>query len=58
VGQECCKKKEKCVYNTIINSVTPYGCEVWKIKKKYSLWKWIFGADQQEHPEDRGLEIK
>jgi hypothetical protein len=33
VGQECCKKKEKCIYNTIINSVTPYGCEVWQIKK-------------------------
>jgi hypothetical protein len=34
MGQEYYKKKEKCIYNTIIKSFTSYGCEVWQIKEK------------------------
>jgi hypothetical protein len=26
--------------------------------KKYWLWKRIFGANQQEHPEEKRLEMK
>jgi hypothetical protein len=26
--------------------------------KKYWLWKWTFGADQQEHLEEKRLEMK
>jgi hypothetical protein len=28
------KGKKKCVYKTIIKSITIYGCEVWQIKEK------------------------
>jgi hypothetical protein len=34
MGQECYKKKEKCIYNIIIKSITTYGCEFGKLKKK------------------------
>jgi hypothetical protein len=27
-------------------------------KKNNGFWKWISGADQQEHLEQKGLEIK
>jgi hypothetical protein len=59
--QECYKRKEKCMHNTIIKGFTTYGCEVCQIKKKfknYSLWKWTSGADQQEHREEKRLEMK
>jgi hypothetical protein len=28
-----------------MKSIATYGCEFWKIKKKYWLWKWTFGAE-------------
>jgi hypothetical protein len=28
-----------------------------KNRKKYWLWKWNFGSDQQEHLEEKKLEI-
>jgi hypothetical protein len=28
------KRKEKCIYNTVIKSIATYGCEVWQIKEK------------------------
>jgi hypothetical protein len=37
VEQECNKKKEKCIYDTIIKCITIYGCEVWQIKEKNLL---------------------
>jgi hypothetical protein len=27
-------------------------------EKKYWLWKWAFGANQQEHLEEKRLEMK
>jgi hypothetical protein len=34
MGQECCRKKQKCIYNSIIKSITTYICKVWQIKDK------------------------
>jgi hypothetical protein len=28
------KERKRCVYNTIIKSITTYGCEIWQIKEK------------------------
>jgi hypothetical protein len=61
MGQECYKRKEKCIYNTIIKGNATYGCEVWQIKEtflKIRLWKLTFGADQQERLEEKRLEMK
>jgi hypothetical protein len=44
MGQECYKKTDKCICNTIIKSIDTYEYEVWKmkekIKKTYWLCKW------------------
>jgi hypothetical protein len=35
------------------------GVKFGKLKrKKYWLWKWNFGVDQQEHLEEKRLEMK
>jgi hypothetical protein len=34
------------------------GVKFGKLKKKYWLWKWTFGADQQERLEDKRSEMK
>jgi hypothetical protein len=34
VGQECYKKTDKCICNTIIKSIDTYEYEVWKMKEK------------------------
>jgi hypothetical protein len=60
-GQECYKRKEKIIYNTILKSIATYGCEVWQIKeinKKYWLWKSTFDTDQQDHLQEKRLEMK
>jgi hypothetical protein len=40
--------------------ITICECKVWQIKGKKSYWflKRTFGADQQEHLEERRLEMK
>jgi hypothetical protein len=32
MGQECYKWQGKSIYNTILESITSYGCEVWQKK--------------------------
>jgi hypothetical protein len=49
---------KKSIYNTIIKSISTYGCEVWKIKKKLLALEIDFGAHQQEHLEEKRLEMK
>jgi hypothetical protein len=54
---------KECIYNTTIKSTNTHACEVChikqnKIKKNYWLLKWTFGTDQQEHLEEKRLEIK
>jgi hypothetical protein len=39
MGQE----RKKCIYNTIIKSITTYGCEVWQIKKNKKITGFVNG---------------
>jgi hypothetical protein len=60
-GTRTLQKERKNIYNTKIRSITAYGCEDWQIREKIKncwLWKWTFGADKQEHLEEKRLEMK